>query len=110
MTSQMKIVSNQLVLFLTLLFISGSLFAKQHSKVYINQLIDGEPRQIAAQSLLTQAYYKLGIKSHFHTVPGERGLLMTNQGQAGGELIRIGGLSAQYPNIIQVNQSGFVGG
>lgn len=50
----------------------------------------------------TEAFRRAGAELRLVKVPAERGLLLANEGINDGELTRIGGLDAQYPNLVQV--------
>ena len=51
---------------------------------------------------LRLAYQQLGYTITVVRLPAGRSLKMANQGIYDGELFRIGGLTAQYPNLLQV--------
>ncbi len=51
---------------------------------------------------LAQAYGSLGWDLRFINVPGERALMMSNEGQADGETARVLGMEAAYPNLHRV--------
>ena len=56
----------------------------------------------AAAAIIRQAYGRLGIGVVFETFPAERALQMSNRGLADGELVRIEGIDAEFPNLIRV--------
>ncbi|MGB1237073.1 MAG: substrate-binding periplasmic protein [Pseudomonadales bacterium] len=55
-----------------------------------------------SQSILTEAYSRLGLKLKVDTYPGERALLYANLGRADGALFRIAGLDKQYRNLKRI--------
>ena len=55
-----------------------------------------------ADLIATEAFRRLGIELRLVVLPPERGLLNANAGIDDGELSRIAGLDAQYPNLIRV--------
>ena len=59
----------------------------------------------AAAAIIRQAYERLGIGIVFKTFPAERALQMSNRGVADGELVRIEGIDASFPNLIRVQVS-----
>ena len=56
----------------------------------------------AAAEIIRQAYGKLEIEIDYQTLPAERALYMSNDGQVDGELVRIEGIENKYPNLIRV--------
>jgi len=56
----------------------------------------------AAAEIIRQAYATLGISVTYKTVPAERALMMSNSGHSDGELVRIEGIDAKYPNLIRI--------
>ncbi len=58
---------------------------------------------VRANILLKQAYEKLGVNMVLVRLPASRALIEANNGeQIDGELIRIAGLTKQYPNLVQI--------
>lgn len=58
---------------------------------------------VKANLLLKKAYEKLGVSMVLVRLPASRALIEANNGeQVDGELIRISGLTNQYPNLIQI--------
>ena len=53
-------------------------------------------------AVLKAAYARLGIPVTFKSYPARRGLTEANQGVTDGEAVRMGGLSAELPNLIQI--------
>ena len=49
-----------------------------------------------------EAFRRVGMKLRLVKVPAERGLLDANAGIEDGELTRIAGMEAQYPNLVRV--------
>ncbi len=56
----------------------------------------------AAAEIIRVAYEKLGVTVKYKAFPAERSLIMSNNGQSDGELVRIAGLTVKYPNLIQI--------
>jgi polar amino acid transport system substrate-binding protein len=54
------------------------------------------------KDLLRAAYQMAGYTVTIVTMPGERALLAANQGVTDGDLVRIDGLQATYPNLMKV--------
>jgi polar amino acid transport system substrate-binding protein len=54
------------------------------------------------RAVLTEAYGKLGVRVRFKEVPPTRALAESASGQVDGELHRMTGLSARYPQLLQV--------
>ncbi|MDH5297937.1 MAG: transporter substrate-binding domain-containing protein [Desulfobulbaceae bacterium] len=57
--------------------------------------------------LLREAFGRIGIRVVIQHLPPERALLNANAGIEDGEAARVGGLSATYPNLIQVEEKVF---
>ena len=61
------------------------------------------PQDTKALTLLSQeAFRRLGLSVQLVSNPSERSLFFANNGDVDGEGLRVAGLSAQYPNLIQV--------
>ncbi len=56
----------------------------------------------AAAEIIRQAYATLGIAVVYKTYPAERALMMSNTGLSDGELVRVEGIEANYPNLIRI--------
>ncbi len=50
----------------------------------------------------TEAFRRIGVHLRLIKLPAERGLLLANEGYLDGDLTRIAGLNAQYPNLVRV--------
>jgi polar amino acid transport system substrate-binding protein len=55
-----------------------------------------------ASEILQEAYQQLGIEVVIESVPQARSLILSNDGEIDGEIARIAGLEAQYPNLVMV--------
>lgn len=55
-----------------------------------------------ADLIATEAFRRVGVELRLIKLPPERGLLNANAGLADGDLTRIAGLEAQYPNLVRV--------
>lgn len=62
----------------------------------------------ALERMSAEAFKRLGLGVRFVTHPSERSLVLANQGEVDGEGLRVAGLSAQYPHLIQVPER-FIG-
>jgi polar amino acid transport system substrate-binding protein len=62
----------------------------------------------ALQLLSQEAFRRVGLEPRLISTPSERSLQMANQGEVDGEGLRIAGLNAQYPNLIQIPER-FIG-
>lgn len=61
------------------------------------------PLDLKALSLLSQeAFRRVGLSMQLVSNPSERSLFFANAGEVDGEGLRVAGLSAQYPNLVQV--------
>jgi ABC-type amino acid transport substrate-binding protein len=60
------------------------------------------PDQIVGGEMLRVVYAKLNIKLEFEDVPSKRALALSSAGELDGEIHRIGGLSREYPTLLQV--------
>jgi len=56
----------------------------------------------AAAEIIRRAYAALDITVIYKTYPAERALQMSNKGHSDGELVRIEGIEARYPNLIRI--------
>lgn len=55
--------------------------------------------------ILQEAYRRIGIEVREELLPHERSLRAANSGQTDGEVMRIAGIEAQFPNLIPVPES-----
>lgn len=56
----------------------------------------------ALQALAGEAFRRIGLEFRMVTLPSERSLHSANLGEIDGEGLRVAGLAAQYPNLVQV--------
>ncbi|HEX7970655.1 MAG TPA: hypothetical protein VF501_00280, partial [Thiobacillus sp.] len=49
-----------------------------------------------------EAFRRVGVRLRLVRLPAERGLLNANAGIEDGDLVRIAGLEARYPNLVRV--------
>lgn len=54
------------------------------------------------QEVLKEAYRRIGVQLSFKELPAERALIESNAGRSDGDLMRVEGLEATYPNLVQV--------
>lgn len=67
------------------------------------------PQDRKALALLAgEAFRRTGLEFKLVNYPSERSLVMADQGDVDGEGLRVAGLTAQYPNLIQVPER-FIG-
>jgi polar amino acid transport system substrate-binding protein len=62
----------------------------------------------ALEQLATEAFRRLDLGVQIVNNPSERSLVLANQGEVDGEGLRVAGLAAQYPHLIQVPER-FIG-
>jgi len=74
----------------------------QQENLRIATFGQGGPMEKAAAVYLTEQYKKLGVQLEFVNLPGNRALQESNNGRLDGELMRKAGLSAEYPNLLQI--------
>ena len=58
---------------------------------------------VTSEVILREAYRRIGINLVIKKYPAERALKLANQGKVDGEVQRINGIAAKYPNLIQVH-------
>ena len=56
----------------------------------------------ALQEISREAFRRVGVEFKLISLPSERSLHSANLGEVDGEGLRVPGLSAQYPNLVQV--------
>ena len=56
----------------------------------------------ALERLSQESFRRIGMDFKLVSLPSERSLVAANLGEVDGEGLRIGGLSSQYPNLVQV--------
>lgn len=72
-----------------------------HAQTIVISTVKGSVTPIA-QSVMKEAYRRLGMKLEVQTMPGERALQSSNSGQVDGELYRKKDISKAYPNLIVI--------
>ncbi len=75
------------------------------SQIFTISYIDNDLLAPVSKLILLEAYKKIGIDLKFIAYPDLRALKIANNGEVDGELQRIGGLTSDYPNLIQVPQA-----
>jgi polar amino acid transport system substrate-binding protein len=70
-------------------------------KIVLSRLADTIYMKIGSE-ILIEAYQKLGIEAVIEAIPGARSLIMSNEGLIDGEISRMDGLEADYPNLVSV--------
>ncbi|MES2015823.1 MAG: transporter substrate-binding domain-containing protein [Pseudomonadota bacterium] len=74
--------------------------AADAQEMHISTLIGNDPASRIAEQVMTEAYRRIGRTLVVHKLPGERTLLMANDGAMDGELYRKLGMEREYPNLI----------
>lgn len=74
----------------------------EHHPMQISTLSEQDPATSIAESIITEAYRRLGIAVVVHKIPGERSLRSANSGEMDGELYRKLGMEVDYPNLLIV--------
>ena len=54
------------------------------------------------KTILQEAYNRVGVPIEFVNYPGERALILSNDGVTDGELFRIDNMNEKYPNLVKV--------
>jgi polar amino acid transport system substrate-binding protein len=95
--------------FFIALFLAVSSIALYPADKLIFSRVEGHALNIAGL-VLQEAYQKLNIRIGTQIYPGERSLLIANQGdKVDGEVMRIAGLEKNYPNLIQISVPVYTG-
>ncbi len=90
-------------LFITLILVTGAPLSRAASPTLTISTFEEETAVVRASVLLKRAYKKLGVDMKLIRFPASRALVEANAGRSvDGELIRIAGLTQQYPNLIQI--------
>lgn len=58
--------------------------------------------------IITEAFTRAGIPMTLVTLPSERGLISASAGDTDGDINRVGGLTAKYPELVQVEESNMI--
>ena len=74
--------------------------AQAQQALTLTSAIGAESR--IAQEIVKEAYRRIGVQVSFKELPAERALLESNAGRSDGDLMRVEGLEATYPNFVQV--------
>jgi polar amino acid transport system substrate-binding protein len=74
--------------------------AGESQEIHISTLVGTDPATSIAERVMAEAYRRIGKVLVVHKMPGERTLLMANEGQMDGELYRKLGMEREYPNLI----------
>ncbi len=74
--------------------------AAPQGEMHISTLLGNDPASQIAEQVMAEAYRRVGRKLVLHKLPGERTLLMANEGRMDGELYRKVGIERDYPNLI----------
>lgn len=69
-------------------------------EIHISTLVGTDPATSIAERVMVEAYRRIGRVMVLHRLPGERTLVMANDGQMDGELYRKLGMEREYPNLI----------
>lgn len=68
----------------------------------VSTLVGEDPAAVVSEQILREAYTRLGRNLVVHQLPGERSLVLVNEGKMDGELYRKLGLDRDYPNLVIV--------
>jgi polar amino acid transport system substrate-binding protein len=91
-----------LTLALALSFMGGAGTAATAQEIHISTLVGNDPASKIAELVMTEAYRRVGRQLVVHPLPGERTLMMANEGRMDGELYRKVGMEREYPNLMIV--------
>lgn len=69
-------------------------------EIHISTLVGSDPATSVAEQVMAEAYHRIGRVMVLHKLPGERTLVMANEGHMDGELYRKLGMEREYPNLI----------
>ena len=86
-------------LFLGIIILPIPLFAQQ--PLVITVVTSGTFTN-AGKTILQEAYNRVGVPIEFVNYPGERALILSNDGVTDGELFRIDNMNEKYPNLVKV--------
>jgi polar amino acid transport system substrate-binding protein len=89
-----------LALALGVLGTPGLAAAADAKEIHISTLIGNDPSTHVAELVMAEAYRRIGRVLVMHKLPGERTLVMANEGTMDGELYRKLGMEREYPNLI----------
>ncbi len=70
------------------------------TEMHISTLVGSDPTTSVAEQVMMEAYRRIGRALVLHRLPGERTLVMANEGRMDGELYRKLGMEREYPNLI----------
>lgn len=90
--------------YFAMLSMVGLLLAASHAAAQshrVSQMVD-DPLSVKAFSLLHEAYRRIGLDLTADLLPRERAILAADRGVTDGDVIRIAGLEALYPNLMPV--------
>lgn len=71
-------------------------------EIHISTLVGSDPSSRIAELVMAEAYRRIGRQLVVHPLPGERTLMMANEGRMDGELYRKAGMERDYPNLLIV--------
>lgn len=72
----------------------------ESKEIHISTLVGTDPATSIAERVMAEAYRRIGKVLVVHKLPGERTLVMANDGHMDGELYRKLGMERDYPNLI----------
>jgi polar amino acid transport system substrate-binding protein len=64
--------------------------------------IAGDQTSVKAFRIVHEAYHRLGIEVRGELLPNARALISADRGETDGDVIRIAGIEASYPNLVRV--------
>ena len=74
----------------------------QAAKEMTFSVVENTAHTVIGVRVLREAYRRIGIDITIIEYPAKRSIVEANQGRTDGEVLRISGASAEYPNLIQV--------
>ncbi|NHZ92494.1 transporter substrate-binding domain-containing protein [Massilia sp. CCM 8733] len=73
--------------------------AAESGDIHVSTLVGSDPATSVAELVMGEAYRRIGRVLVVHKLPGERTLMMANEGRMDGELYRKVGMERDYPNL-----------
>ncbi|WP_373888482.1 ABC transporter substrate-binding protein [Massilia genomosp. 1] len=80
----------------------GAAAAAETRDMHVSTLVGNDPSASIAELVMAEAYRRIGRVLVVHKLPGERTLMMANEGRMDGELYRKVGMEREYPNLMIV--------
>ncbi len=90
------------LLFLLCFMCAASLVRSDNIHSVFITAIQNEQTHATAKEVLREAYRRIGYNVRFETFPGQRSIVMANNGESDGDVARIAGTEKEFPNLIPV--------